>query len=148
MTCRFVQRVAREEEGAFLMELLVSAFLVVLLTVGSMAAFDYASQQSGAQRSRAQAANIAQSEIERLRSLKFSQLQGMDATTTKVVDGKRYSITSRGETAFNPQAAGGGCDDTTKSAEALAAVHAFLRFQVIEHRTANTGNVEEDRPAK
>lgn len=43
---------------------------------------------------------------------------------------------------------GGRIRITTSSAEALAAVHAFLRFQVIEHRTANTGNVEEDQPVK
>ncbi|HYK00636.1 MAG TPA: hypothetical protein VE974_02700 [Thermoanaerobaculia bacterium] len=39
---------------------------------------------------------------------------------------------------------GGRIRITTKSADALAAVHAFLRFQVIEHRTANSGEVEED----
>jgi hypothetical protein len=39
---------------------------------------------------------------------------------------------------------GGRIRITTKSPEALAAIHAFLRFQVIEHRTANTGKVEED----
>lgn len=41
--------------------------------------------------------------------------------------------------------AGGRIRITTKSAEALAAVHDFLRFQVTEHRTANTGKVEEDK---
>ena len=40
---------------------------------------------------------------------------------------------------------GGRIRITTRNAEALAAVHAFLRFQVIEHRTANSGKVEEDR---
>jgi len=39
---------------------------------------------------------------------------------------------------------GGRIRITTKNAEALAAVHAFLRFQVIEHRTANTGEIEKD----
>lgn len=39
---------------------------------------------------------------------------------------------------------GGRIRVTTKNAEALAGVHAFLRFQVTEHRTANTGEVEED----
>ena len=43
---------------------------------------------------------------------------------------------------------GGRIRITTKSADALAAVHAFLRFQVIEHRTANSGKVEKDAPAK
>jgi len=43
---------------------------------------------------------------------------------------------------------GGRIRITTRSAEALAAVHAFLKFQVIEHRTANTGKVEEDDPPR
>lgn len=43
---------------------------------------------------------------------------------------------------------GGRIRITTKSADALAAIHAFLRFQVTEHRTANSGKVEEDEPAK
>jgi hypothetical protein len=33
---------------------------------------------------------------------------------------------------------------TTTDRDALAATHAFLRFQVIEHRTSNTGKVEAD----
>ncbi|HET8774644.1 MAG TPA: hypothetical protein VFP80_12650 [Thermoanaerobaculia bacterium] len=39
---------------------------------------------------------------------------------------------------------GGRIRITTRSAEALAAIHAFLRFQVTEHRTSNTGKVEAD----
>ncbi|HYC91410.1 MAG TPA: hypothetical protein VEO54_19470 [Thermoanaerobaculia bacterium] len=39
---------------------------------------------------------------------------------------------------------GGRIRITTRNAEALAAVHAFLRFQVIEHRTGNSGSVEKD----
>ena len=34
---------------------------------------------------------------------------------------------------------------TTSSPEALAAVHEFLRFQVVEHRTGDSGVVEPDR---
>ena len=41
--------------------------------------------------------------------------------------------------------AGGRIRITAKTPEALAAVHDFLRFQVTEHRTANSGKVEEDR---
>lgn len=40
--------------------------------------------------------------------------------------------------------AGGRIRLTTKDAKALAAVHDFLRFQVIEHRTANSGQIEKD----
>lgn len=34
---------------------------------------------------------------------------------------------------------------TTAQPEALASIHDFLKFQVIEHRTANSGEVEEDK---
>lgn len=40
--------------------------------------------------------------------------------------------------------AGGRIRITTKSAEARTAIHDFLRFQVIEHRTRNSGEIEED----
>lgn len=40
---------------------------------------------------------------------------------------------------------GGRIRITTKSAPALAAVHDFLRFQVVEHRTGGSGKVEEDQ---
>ena len=40
--------------------------------------------------------------------------------------------------------AGGRIRITTRSADALAAIHDFLRFQVVEHRTANSGKVEQD----
>ena len=40
---------------------------------------------------------------------------------------------------------GGRIRITTKSAGARAAIHDFLRFQVAEHRTANSGKVEEDQ---
>jgi hypothetical protein len=40
---------------------------------------------------------------------------------------------------------GGRIRITTKSAEARSAIHDFLRFQVTEHRTTNTGRVEADK---
>jgi hypothetical protein len=46
---------------------------------------------------------------------------------------------------YEPLERGGRIRITTKSSAALAAVHDFLRFQVTEHHTANTGKVEEDK---
>lgn len=43
---------------------------------------------------------------------------------------------------------GGRIRITTRSRAAREAVHDFLRFQVIEHRTANSGKVEADGRAK
>ncbi len=47
---------------------------------------------------------------------------------------------------FEPLETGGRIRITAKSADALSAVHDFLRFQVIEHRTGDSGNVEADAP--
>jgi hypothetical protein len=49
---------------------------------------------------------------------------------------------------YQQREGGGRIRITATGAEALEAVHAFLRFQVIEHRTANTGKVEEDDPVR
>lgn len=46
---------------------------------------------------------------------------------------------------YEPVETGGRIRIITRSAEALAAIHDFLRFQVTEHRTANSGKVEEDK---
>jgi hypothetical protein len=46
---------------------------------------------------------------------------------------------------YEEVAAGGRIRITTKSPAALAAVHDFLRFQVTEHRTENSGKVEADK---
>lgn len=40
---------------------------------------------------------------------------------------------------------GGRIRITTKTPEARAAIHAFLRFQVVEHRTGDSGKVEASR---
>lgn len=40
---------------------------------------------------------------------------------------------------------GGRIRMKTANAEALVAVHDFLKFQVVEHRTDNTGRVEADK---
>jgi len=40
---------------------------------------------------------------------------------------------------------GGRIRMTTANPEALAAIHEFLKFQVVEHRTDNSGKVEEDK---
>jgi hypothetical protein len=46
---------------------------------------------------------------------------------------------------YEPLADGARIHIITGDPQALAAVHAFLRFQVIEHRTANSGEVERDQ---
>lgn len=65
-------------------------------------------------------------------------------------DGVAQLTRLRGDIAYRyqPLEGGGRIRITATSAEALEAVHAFLRFQVVEHRTTNTGKVEEDDRVK
>ena len=46
---------------------------------------------------------------------------------------------------FEPLPGGGRIRMTAKGAEALTATHDFLKFQIVEHRTRNSGEVEADR---
>ncbi|HEX6099824.1 MAG TPA: hypothetical protein VF432_26160 [Thermoanaerobaculia bacterium] len=79
------------------------------------------------------------------------QFEKADFSTPAFVHGYRPDGVARmeqlrGDIAYRYQSvdAGGRIRITTRSAEALAAIHDFLRFQVTEHRTANTGKVEKD----
>jgi hypothetical protein len=49
---------------------------------------------------------------------------------------------------FETLPAGARIHMTTSNGEALAALHAFLKFQVVEHRTDNSGAVENDTPRR
>ena len=46
---------------------------------------------------------------------------------------------------FTATERGGRVDITTRDSEALAAVHAFLRYQIEDHRTGDPGRVEPRR---
>ena len=47
---------------------------------------------------------------------------------------------------FEPIRRGGRIVITTKSPEALSAIHAFLRFQIEDHRTGDSTRIVADRP--
>ena len=81
-----------------------------------------------------------------------AQFKNADFSTPAFVhgytpDGVAQMERARGDIRYRyePLDAGGRIRITTKSAEALAAIHDFLRFQVTEHRTANSGKVEQDK---
>lgn len=80
-----------------LVEALVAASLLVILSLGFLAALDVAARQSGSNESRAVGASLAQDEIERLRALKVRDLVGLNATREQAVDGVRYTIASRAQ---------------------------------------------------
>jgi hypothetical protein len=80
------------------------------------------------------------------------EFRGADFSTPAFVHGGRPDGVAemarlRSEISYRYESlpAGGRIRITAKGAAALAAIHAFLRFQVTEHRTADSGKVEEDK---
>jgi hypothetical protein len=113
------RRLIREEHGGMLVEVLVSAAILLMVAAGVVAAFTTTQAQSADQRTQAVAANVAASEIERLRSLRFADLPGLNLTQTKNVGGVDYTIQSTSAQAMDPVPAGSGCDNASRSPEAL-----------------------------
>jgi hypothetical protein len=67
-----------------------------------------------------------------------------DVPGTAVLAARRETVSYRyGET---PQ--GGRVEITTTDAEALRALHAFLRYQIHEHHTGDSGAVEQRKQAR
>ena len=65
-----------------------------------------------------------------------------DKVPDGIIDMKR--LQSRIAFRYEQLPAGARIRITTTDGDALAATHAFLRFQVVEHRTSNTGKIESD----
>lgn len=85
-----------DEAGFGIIEVLISALLVVIISVGVLAAVDAAGRTAATNKARGDASNLASQDQERLRSRTISSLAGLDETTTKTVDGRQYSIRSTG----------------------------------------------------
>src|SRR3954466_13025425 len=90
-----MRRLARDERGFTLIEVLVSALLVVVVSLGVMSTFDATSRASDNSRARAIAQSLAQQDQEGLRGLTVAQLTSVPAgPQAKTVDGRDFLITS------------------------------------------------------
>lgn len=81
-----------------------------------------------------------------------SQFEKKDFSTPAFVHGRPPAGIAEMERRFDAIAfqyeevdRGGRIRMTTQNGEALAAIHDFMKFQVTEHRTGDTGKVEADR---
>jgi hypothetical protein len=116
---RVLLRRSRAEEGSFLVEAVASAALLLVLAGGVILAFDAAGAQSGQQRNVAQAASLAQAEMERLHALPFTTLAALDETAHRTVGSVRYRIHSKASEGLVPAPAGNACETSGRSAEAV-----------------------------
>lgn len=86
----------RDDRGFGLIEVVVSAFLTVLIAGAVLTGFESASRASGNTKAQAIASNLAQQDQERLRSLPVEQLLVTKPPQTPTVDGVDYTVTSQG----------------------------------------------------
>ena len=87
-------RVVREEAGMGMFEVLMSAVILAVISVGVMKTFDTAGATSGFNKARATAANLATEDLERLRGFRATQLTALDQTRTRPVNGVNYTVRS------------------------------------------------------
>jgi len=80
-----------------LVEVLVSAALMLILAFGVLGALDHADARGAEQKAKAIAGNLAQAEQERLRALPLQELSNHHGTSVEVVDGATFTIESRAE---------------------------------------------------
>lgn len=89
---------AASEEGFGLIEVLISSVVLVIVVLGVMAGLDSVSRTAGANQSKTVAGVLAEKDLERLRSLKTSDLSKLKSlepeTATVDVGGVTYTITS------------------------------------------------------
>ncbi len=92
-----LRRIAGDESGFSLVELLVAAVIVVLTSLAVLGGIDAATSASGEQRSRASAHGIAEQDQARLRSLRIDQLGNLTEQRVVEQDGVTFTVDSRGE---------------------------------------------------
>ena len=84
------------EAGIALFEVLVSALLVVMISLGALGAVDAATRSSAEERHRSEAAGLAQQDQARMRSMRISDLANLNQTKTVTQDGTPFTVLSRG----------------------------------------------------
>jgi len=87
-------RIARDETGMGMFEVLVSGLILAVISLGVLKTFDAANAQSGFNKSRGVAANLATEDLERLRGFRASQLTGLNENRDRFVDGVKYTVVS------------------------------------------------------
>lgn len=117
-------RIARDEAGFGIVEVLISALVLLIFSVGIFTLLTGSERATAQERHRAQANQLAEQELERVRSLRIADLVGLNSTRYVLDDGTQlstgcptsgaqasqtcYTITSR-TTFQNEPAASSGC---------------------------------------
>ena len=87
-------RLRDQEDGLILIEIVVSAMLLVIVALGVFTAFDAGTRATAEERHRARANSLAEQDVERMRGMRIADLSGLNETRTVTMDGLNYTIDS------------------------------------------------------
>ena len=82
------------ERGSILIEVLVSAVMLVITAVGVFSAFEAGNRASAEERHRAQAEGLAQADLTRMRTMRISDLVNLHETKTVTIEKTPYTVDS------------------------------------------------------
>jgi len=85
------------EQGSILVEVLVSAIMLVITAVGVFSAFDAGTRATAEERHRAQADGLAQADLARLRTMRISALSNLRQTKVVTIEKTHYTVESAAE---------------------------------------------------
>ena len=105
----------RSQDGSFLVESMVSAFILVVVGLGVLEAIDRSAQLGDEQKLQAVAGNVAQTELEKVRALPLAEQSNLRRTRTVTVGDVTYDIASRADWIDDST---GGADCTTPDSSA------------------------------
>lgn len=87
----------RREEGFLLIEVMVSAVLLIMVSLAVFTMLDQSDRLAGNNQKRAIAANMGQTEIERVRALPIEDIARLNGTRTVNEAGTEYQVTTVGK---------------------------------------------------
>lgn len=100
---------AGAEDGFGIIEVLVSALIVISISLGLFAAIDAAGRTADTNKARSAASNLATSDQERLRGLPITDLPARNEVRTVSIDNKDYTVRSQGEFVVGTGAGSSSC---------------------------------------
>ena len=126
--CRGALRMlAGEQSGFSIVEVVVAALMLTLLSGAVATALISTARFSGDERKRSQATEIAQQDQERLRGLSIKALSGLDQTQTYgPYDGTTYSVRSQGQFLSNTGSA--SCSTSGNGAAAFVLITSTVNW--------------------
>jgi Tfp pilus assembly protein PilV len=96
-------RLREDQGGIILVEIVVSAMLLVIVALGVFTAFDAGTRATSEERHRARAHALAEADVERMRGMRIADLSGLNQTRNVTSDGQTYTI--RSQAAFGTETA-------------------------------------------